>query len=160
MAEMKKFGLENERGFAFIAALLAMLLLVSLSVLIFALTTRDMRITVKLVGQKKAFSAAEAGMQWLLQNNDPAKAAQNTPPACKDDPKSFEASAADTSSCFSFAPLPSGQAVIRSESILVYGYSTDFVLVPSEMQIIGTNTRYMSRVSVNVGIGYGPVRQF
>ena len=79
---VNKLKLRDESGFAFIAALLAMLIMVSLGVLIFTLTTRDVRVTIKLMGEKKAFSAAEHGIHWLMQQYVPGAALVNPATAC------------------------------------------------------------------------------
>jgi hypothetical protein len=55
----ERFLLKNEQGFAFVAALLLTLLLVSLGILMFAMTTRDVRTTVRITGEKIALSNAE-----------------------------------------------------------------------------------------------------
>jgi Tfp pilus assembly protein PilX len=50
---------KNEKGFAFIVALLLTLLLTALGVLVFTLTTRDIRSAVKMTGEKYAMNNAE-----------------------------------------------------------------------------------------------------
>ena len=63
---------QAEKGFALIASLLALWILAALGILVFTVTTQDVRISSKTVGEKKAFLAAESGVSWLTQNFNPA----------------------------------------------------------------------------------------
>ena len=56
-----RFKGKDEEGFALIAALLAITILTAVGLLVFAMSTQDIRISGRLVGEKKAVSAAEAG---------------------------------------------------------------------------------------------------
>ena len=52
--------IRNESGFALIAAVLANLILLAVGIIALNLSTQDLRISMKVVGDKKAMSAAEA----------------------------------------------------------------------------------------------------
>ncbi len=58
--------IQNEKGFTLVAALMTMIVLVALSTVVFIVTTKDLRIVTRGIGEKKAFSAAEAGLQHLI----------------------------------------------------------------------------------------------
>ncbi len=62
----------DERGFALIAALLANLILLAVGIVALNLSTGDIRISMRAVGDKKAVNAAEAGLHWLTVNFDAA----------------------------------------------------------------------------------------
>ena len=62
----------DERGFALIAALLANLILLAVGIVALNLSTGDIRISMRVVGDKKAVNAAEAGLHWLTVNFDAA----------------------------------------------------------------------------------------
>jgi len=161
MILLKKSKMHDDRGFAFIAALLAMLIMVSLGVLIFTLTTRDVRVTVKLMGEKKAFSGAEHGIHWLLQQYVPGTVLANPAVACPGNAGYFQvSSAADPTTCFSFAqpvqPTSGGSSMIPLSGYSNTGAST-FGLAPAASGVTGFNTAYMSKLSIDVGLGYGPV---
>ena len=47
-------GLKSEKGFAIVAAIMAILVLTAVGVLVFALSTQDIRVSGRLVGEKKA----------------------------------------------------------------------------------------------------------
>jgi len=161
MILFKKSKIRNEHGFAFIAALLAMLIMVSLGVLIFTLTTRDVRVTVKLMGEKKAFSGAEHGIHWLMQQYVPGIVLANPANACPGNGGFFQVSSVgDPSTCFSFVQ-PTQPTSGGSSMIPLAGYSntggSNFGLTPADSGVTGFNTAYMSKISINVGLGYGPV---
>ena len=56
---------QAEKGFVLVAALMAVFLLVALGVLVFTVTTQDVRISSRYIGEKKAFSAAESAIGGL-----------------------------------------------------------------------------------------------
>ena len=62
----------DEKGFALIAALLANLILLAVGIVALNLSTGDIRISMRAVGDKKAVNAAEAGLHWLTVNFDAA----------------------------------------------------------------------------------------
>ena len=75
-----KYQAENEEGFAFVMALLTMLLLTSLGLLIFSLTTKDQIISLRLSTEKKSFSAAENGVTQVLLNFAPGTSSAGADP--------------------------------------------------------------------------------
>ena len=156
------FGIRRDRGgarkgFALIAVLIALAILTALGILVFTLSTQDVRISSKTVGEKKAFSAAESGIGWLAQNFDPAnlgasavtdKAIDDTYTTLIDPHSTFSISvpAVPTSGP---PALPSpGYAVGGSE---VWGQTRHVA------QVTGKNTNYTSRIDIEAGLGYGPV---
>ncbi len=85
-------GTDSEKGFAFIMALLSMLLLTSLGLLVFSLTVKDQIISARLAAEKKAFSAAENGVAQVLLNFVPGRSNSDVP----DDPAQWPAVNANT----------------------------------------------------------------
>lgn len=159
MALLKKSAICDDRGFAFIAALLAMLILVSLGVLIFTLTTRDVRVTVKLMGEKKAFSAAENGIHSLMQKFDPLASVVNPDLACPGLGGYFQVTASETDTCYTYTPptpATSGSSIVNMAGYSMTGQQ-NFGRAPYDSSVTGANTNYMSQVSLGLGIGYGPV---
>jgi hypothetical protein len=160
MALLKKSAIGDDRGFAFIAALLAMLILLSLGVLIFTLTTRDVRVTIKLMGEKKAFSAAENGIHRLMQQFNPLSGVVNPDLACSGLGGYFQVdSDPDTATCYTYTqptPATSGSSTVNMAGYSITGQQ-NFGRAPYDSAIIGTNTKYMSQVAIGLGIGYGPV---
>jgi Tfp pilus assembly protein PilX len=144
---------QAEKGFVLIAALMAVLLLTALGVLVFTVTTQDVRISSRLIGERKAFSAAESGIGSVVQKFDPANLG-----TCAATNEVVDASI-DPDSRYSI-PIPavptSGPAAIPAS-----GYSIGGGEVWGQTRYIttvtGQNTRYGSRLPITVGIGHGPV---
>ena len=61
----------GRKGFALVTAILAIMILMALGFLAISVTTGDLKITSRVVGEKKALSAAETGIHRLMQNFDP-----------------------------------------------------------------------------------------
>ena len=143
--------LRGQPGFALIAVLLAIWVLSAVGVLVFTVTTRDVRISRMTVGEKKAFYATEAGIHRLTQLFDPL----NLSNAAKSDTVDMR----DSSSQYTI-----GTPAIPTRgpaSIPLVGYSVGggqqwgtsrFVAT-----VTGANIKYGSTVQVDVGVGFGPV---
>ncbi len=72
-----RFSWRYEEGFALIAAMMAILILTGVGMLVFMISTQDIRISGRLVGEKKAVSAAEAGAHSLSTTFNPFNLASN-----------------------------------------------------------------------------------
>ncbi len=143
----------HERGFALVAALMAILILTAAGLLAFTVSTQDIRMSGRIVGEKKAISAAEAGAHWLSQTFDPSDLSPYPRNNVVVD------STIDPGSQFSVA-IParptSGAALLP-----ITGYSLSggqpWGQARYNTRVIGENTRYASNIQVNLGVGYGPV---
>lgn len=144
---------QKENGFALIAALLTIWVLTAVGILVFTVSTQDIRISGRLVGEKKAFTAAEAGIHRLTQTLDPANlsgsSVSNVQVDSSNDPDSRYTIGTPTrpTSGPSTVPLP-GYAIGGGQQ---WGQER-FIA-----RVTGTNTRYNSMVQIDVGVGYGPV---
>jgi Tfp pilus assembly protein PilX len=141
----------SEGGFALVTALMACAILFALAMLILNLSTGDLRVSARNVGDKKASIAAETGLQQLLTSFDPEnpQPATNVPVDAANAPGTV----------YSYlvpAPPASGPAFAP-----LMGYSIGggkfWGQTRFETTITGQNTRYETQVQVRVGIGYGPV---
>jgi hypothetical protein len=121
--------------------------------LILQLSTGDLKVSARNVGDKKAAIAAEAGVHRLMQNFDPANmaAAQvtNEQVNAMADPKSLYT--------INNVGLPaSGPAVLP-----LTGYSIGGGQQWGQRRYVGSvtgkNTNYTSSVTIDVGMGYGPI---
>jgi Tfp pilus assembly protein PilX len=142
----------EESGFALIAALLAVWVLTAVGVLVFTVTTQDVRVSSRAVGEKRAFYATEAGVHVLTQGFDPLNLGASERSDEAVDPT-------DGSSRYTIGTP--GVPTKGPGAIPIVGYSegggqswgsTRFVAT-----VTGTNTRYGSTVQVSAGVGYGPV---
>jgi len=145
-------ALRNKKGFVLIAALLAILILTAVGVLVFTVTTQDIRVSTRITGEKKAFSAAKAGIHVTIQNFNPdnlaAGVGANVQVDAATDPDS-RYTVNSLSSAVGMPPLPlAGYAVGGGQQ---WGQSR------YNATVTGENTRYVSSVTVDVGIGFGPV---
>lgn len=146
--------LNNEKGFALIAAILACLILLAIGMLVIQMSTSDLRTSAGTVGEKKALVAVESGVHQLVKNFDPnvswdASHGYNTQtviPGGIDGNTSFTI-AAPTTSTLPPVTMP-GYAL---------GASQQWGMMRYDASVKGQNTTYNTVLNVDVGIGYGPV---
>jgi hypothetical protein len=137
-------------GFALVAALLALWILTSVGLLVFAVSTQDVRISSRTVGEKSALSASDSCLHTLTQSFNWTNLSANAANITID-------SAAGTTCTIQTPTLPtSGPGVV-----LYPGFSMGGGEVWGRARYLATvvamNTRYNSRVQVDSGVGYGPV---
>jgi hypothetical protein len=165
----KVFGVRGgrgqaEKGFALIASLMALWILAALGILVFTVTTQDVRVSSKTVGEKKAFLAAESGIGWLVQNFNPANVGGSAPLVTNQhvdygSTTPPDQSLIDQNTNFSVSqpqPPNSGPAALPSPGYEIGGGEvwgqTRYVST-----VTGKNTNYNTTIPIEVGIGYGPV---
>ncbi len=146
----------RENGFALIAALLANLILLAVGILAVNLSSGDIRISMRSVGDKKALNAAETGVHELSRLFDPATAFNGTV-----FPVSYRALSGgqDSTTQYSIAqPIvpPTGPSTLQLNGYAIGGaqmwgqsrYSTT---------VTGRNTAFNTSVTVDVEVGFGPI---
>ena len=140
----------SEKGFALIAAIMACLILLALGTLVIALSTQDIRVSVKIVGDKRSLAAAEDGIHSLSQTFDPENPV-NAP---------VTTTRADGVSNYTInypaKPPTTGPLGIRLPG---YGIGGGKVYGDRRYNVIvtGRSTEYKTQVTIGVGLGYGPV---
>jgi len=157
------FGRKMEEGFALIAALLAIWMLTALGMFVFSVTTQDIRVSSRTLGERKAFSAAESGISWLTQNFDPAN------PGNSVRSNVVVSSGGDPNTQYGIGPgnsdgtwIPkTGPALVPIAGFAKGGGET-WGRQRFLARVSGTNIAYNSASSqlnaqIGVGIGYGPV---
>jgi PilX N-terminal len=142
----------RESGFALIAALMAVWVLTAVGVLVFTMTTQDVRVSSRAVGEKRAFYATEAGVHVLTQGFDPLNLAAS---ARGDE----VVDAADPSSRYTIGVPTFPTKGPGSVPMTLYseGGGQPWGSARFLGTVTGTNTNYGSTVQVSAGIGYGPV---
>jgi Tfp pilus assembly protein PilX len=143
----------DERGFALIAALMANLILLAVGIVALNLSTGDIRISMRSVGDKKAVNAAEAGLHWLTVNFDAA-----TYSALVNVDHQVD-SATDANTRYritSIAEPTTGPAQIPLPGFSIGGSQT-WGQARYDAQIRGENTAYNTTMTIDVGLGHGPV---
>ena len=147
----------DNKGFAIIAALLAILVLTAVGALVFTITTKDVRVSMRVVGEKKAFSAAQAGIHDLVRNSNANAGiiANYTPSEVQVDPS------ADPETIFTIvnsniAGVPPSIPMSGYE-IGGYAGSKHWGQAITNKGVTGANRSFKSSVTIDVGIGYGPI---
>jgi len=146
----------REGGFALIVSILANLILLAVGIVAFNLATQDLRISTRIVGEKKAMSAAEAATHWVMLHFDPA----NPGAVVKSGRLLAELGGGlEPRSRVSISrPVPPVAGPLQVVGPAGYDMgSTPWVLLRYDTTITGRNDDHRSSGTVEGGVGYGPV---
>ncbi len=150
---LRKFRFQSAGGFALIAALLALMVINALALLVFTVTTQDIRIASRGLGEKKAFSAAESGVNRLMESFDPDNLSSSLVNNVVVEPS------ADPQSQFSVTAV--GFPTQGPEVLPLTGYSIAGGQTWGQNRYVasvsGANTRYNSSTGIDVSMGFGPI---
>lgn len=149
MVKSIKYCLHSEKGFALIAAIIACVILIALGALVVALSTGDIKTSSRVVGDKRAMAAVEKGIHRMMQNfvpNNPVANEKNFSETVADD------LAVDTHSRYEIVFVSPG----NPRSMIGYDL-TKWGMTTLNMNVTGQNTLHNTRVTIGVGVGYGPV---
>ncbi|NTU42105.1 MAG: hypothetical protein HGA78_03445 [Nitrospirales bacterium] len=127
----------RQQGFALIGALLAILIILAVGVLVFTVTTQDIRTSTRIVGEKKAFAAAEAGVHYAIQNFSAGASVTNQ----------VVDAATDPDSRFSYTLSSTGRPVQPPGYDLEKWNESLY-----SMTVTGENTKYGSKVQIDTGL--------
>jgi hypothetical protein len=150
---------KGEEGFALIAALMIFWVLIALGMLVFSVTTQDVRVSSRTVGERKAFMAAESGIHQLTQNFVPAYPSSSV----ANDVKVDATSSGDPNTTYTIGPYvdKDGNQTWNPTSgpggVPIPGYEPNWGRRRYLARVTGKNTAYNSSVQIDTGIGYGPV---
>jgi Tfp pilus assembly protein PilX len=133
----------SERGFVLIAALMAVMVLMAVGFFILTTTSQDVKISSRLVGERKALSSAESGLQQLCINFTPASPATGwiNVDTANDPTAQYQVNALPSK--------PSGE-------VDAPGWDADWSYKTYEAVITGRDTSYQSEVQLSVGVKHGP----
>ena len=147
----------GERGFALVAALLAVWILTAVGVLVFTMTTQDVRISSRMVGEKKAFYATEAGVHSLTQVFDPLNLTDPAKYGVEFTVDTSVGGDARTKYTIQAPRIPDkGPGGLPLAGYAVGG-GQQWGVARYTAEVSGRNTGYNSMVTVNAGLGFGPV---
>lgn len=144
---------KTEEGFVLIAAILAVLIIMAVSLLILTTTTQDARISARMIGERKAFSAAESGVHEVCRLLNPANlAAVSTAPNWS----SIDSTNAPTIQYK--VDLPVRNANIPTVPLPGYDLSKAYVGSVFDTVIHGRDTSYTPDVETSIAVGtvYAP----
>lgn len=153
MRSSSKRIISSEKGFVLLTAIIACVILLALTTLIINLSTGDLQTSSQSVGGKKAMTTAEAGIHRLIQNFDPlnlpAMAVTNIQVDSSNDPASV------------YTILEPTEPKIAPVFLPMAGYSIgggqQWGQCIFNVSVTGRNTNYKTIVTIETGIGYGPV---
>jgi hypothetical protein len=143
---------KSEEGFALVAAVMACLILFALGMLIISISTQDIRISTKIVGDKRALAVAEEGIHRINETFNPQTVLTDTAVG-----PVYRSGSASSYTINYPAVLPA----TGPEFIVLRGYQIGggqtLGLKRYSLGVVGRNDEYNSQVAVSLGIGYGPV---
>jgi hypothetical protein len=137
---------KSEEGFVLVVALVAVVILIAVGFYASTVTVKDIMITSRLLGQRKAFSAAEAGVHQLCLNYNPSSPAAKTDQVV--DP-------ADPSGVYSYA-LPVRNGSMPQISLPGYDLSKAYAGAVFDTSVTGRDKNSGSSVTISVGTAYAP----
>ena len=145
----------EQKGFALVAALLANLILLAVGIVALNLSTGDIRVSMRSVGDKKAVNAAEAGLHWLTVNFNPADLVSvtvtNQQVDIGGDPNTLY-----TIQEVGDPPAGSGPAQLPLPGFSIGGSQT-WGQARYRAVVTGRNTAYNSTMTIEAGLGHGPI---
>jgi Tfp pilus assembly protein PilX len=164
---MKKMTLNNEKGFALVAAIIASLILLAVGLLVINMSTGDLRSSSITVGDKKALAATESGIHRLVQDfssdSSTWTVATNKYTDCTvADPTTYnwrtissgDSAGVDANTKFAVC-VPT---VSSGAPLSIPGYAIEeWGMMRYNGSVVGKNFIYNSSITVDIGIGYGPV---
>jgi Tfp pilus assembly protein PilX len=143
---------ERQRGFALVAALIAIMIIMAFGVLALLMSGRDILVSSRTVSEKRAFTAAETGIHQLMSNFDPNSLSSSTATNVQADPSNASSTYSVSeprrpSSGPEFLPL-AGYAIGGGQQWGQTRYVTG---------VTGQDTSTGSTVQIDIGLGYGPI---
>ncbi len=134
----------SEGGFVLIAALMAVMIMMAVGFFSLTVTSQDIRISARLVGDRKAFSAAESGLHWLTVSFSPGMPAVSNEQV---DPTNDPTVRYSTTVPAINQIMPTVPKTRSSEyNQLVYN-----------SRVTGRDTSFDSNVVLEIGLGHGNV---
>jgi Tfp pilus assembly protein PilX len=140
----------DSRGFALVTAVLAIMILMALGFLALSVTTEDIKITSRIVGEKKALSAAETGIHQMIREINMLPEVNLITLAAVQETNQQVNAAVDPNSRYTFGSIGPAPGLAK---LPLVGYSSweQQCYVGS---VTGFNTNYNSSVTIDAGIGY------
>jgi len=142
----------KQDGFALVAAMIASLVLLAFGIMAILISTRDIRVSSRLVWEKKAFSAAETGIHAMIGGFNPDNPGASAASNVQADP-----SDASVSYTIGTPVRPATGPDIVPMAGFAIGGGQQWGQARYVADVTGTHTDTNSRVDINIGIGYGPI---
>ena len=144
----------DEKGFALIAALMANLILLAVGFIAINLTTQDIRISMRAVGDKKAVNAAETAVHMLAMDfisDSPASIALLQG-------KIYNSFSSDAGTKATVGTIVKNPRNVTAPALPGYqsGGNVTWSQEVFEATVTGENTVHKSSVTIVAGFGHGP----
>lgn len=137
----------SESGFVLIAALMGIIILLAVGFLALTITTGDMKIASRVVGERKAFSAAETGVHELCRNFNPMNPATAS--------YVFFDTANDPTVRYSYDP-PIRNSSMPSIARPGFDLTRSYTSSVFDTVVTGEDTAYDSKAEIAVGTATAP----
>jgi hypothetical protein len=144
--------INSEKGFALVLALIAVSILIALGALVISLSTGDILESSRMLGDKKALIAAEKGINRLTQRFDPLNLGIINTISDDSNVDAYSRYTVNTP-----GPATKGPEFVPIEGMEVMG-GQQLGLARYDTNVVGENTQSRTRVTIGVGLGYGPVQ--
>jgi Tfp pilus assembly protein PilX len=138
---------KSEGGFVLIAALMAVMILMAVGFFILTTTSQDLRMSSRLVGERKAFSAAESGVHQICISLNPTALVAGIP--------TYVDLIKDPSTSYTYT-LPAQNATLPTIPLAGFDMSKAYVGSVYATTVTGSDASYNSKVSIDIGIVYSP----
>ena len=139
--------LKSQEGFVLIAAIMAVMILIAVGFFALTVTSQDMRVSSRLVGERKAMSAAEAGVNEVCRSIDPSNPTAisgHKIDNINDPTAEFDATAPVHNAAYPTLQIP-GFDMTKAYAGAVYNTT-----------VTGRDTSYGSEASIDAGVLIAP----
>lgn len=144
-------NIKSQRGFILIVALIACVILAALGVLVISLSTGDQKTSNATLGEKRALGALESGFHKItnLFYVDTLGVISGLPSGWQPVDPVYAPNAQYS--------IPKPPQTSKYPPVQCFWYSLGFELTRYDLTMAGRDTSYNSQISVDIGVGYGPV---
>lgn len=143
--KFKVMGKNSESGFVLIAAIMGVMILLAVGFLALTISGSDMRIASRLIGERKAFSAAESGVQDFCASFSPG-----------DGEKTWTSVDSDNDPSAQFK-MSKPERDIEVPDVQAPGFDTEMSFAVYSATVTGRDNVYKSQTEIDVGAKYGPI---
>jgi Tfp pilus assembly protein PilX len=148
---------KGQEGFALIATLMVFWVLTALGMLVFSVTTQDVRVSSRTVGEQKAFLASLSGLHYFIQNFSWNKRLD----WCSQTQTTITVDTGSTGDPNTKFSIVMDNCNNRVAPVAVKGYAiaggNQWGMHKFSLSITGMNTAYHSQVTNTTGTSWGPV---
>jgi hypothetical protein len=139
--------LTSQDGFALLAAIMAVMIMIAVGFFALTVTSQDIRISSRLIGERKAFSAAEAGVNEVSRTLNPQSLAAISGKkidATRDPSAEFDASIPIRDTAHPTLIIP-GSDLSKAYAGAIF-----------RTTVTGRDTTYNTESTIDVGVAYAP----